>query len=1010
MQHTDAVPSNSKKTATRVIWALGICWVFALGASLAFNWVQMNRSLMRLAQSEVVSSFNKDAVYRRWAAMHGGVYVPPTDRTPPNPYLSFIPDRDVTTTGGKHLTLMNPAYMTRQVHELGFEQYGLVGRITSLDPLRPENAPDAWEAEMLLSFGRGEKEALSVETIDGQPYVRYMRPFVTETSCLKCHGHQGYEVGDIRGGISISAPLAAYKLAGAEQQRSLLMAHGIIGGLGLIGLWAGAGALRRSGRRMEQKSAQFQSLFMNSPVSIIVHDPETGAILDANARAWASYGFSSLEELRGNAFWLEPPHAFDNALAWIRKADREGPQQFEWLSGKASGELFWEYVHLGPILINGEKKIMAVSIDVTERKQAEEALIHSRDLLRYIIDHANSAVAVHDRNLRYLYVSQSYLDQYHVKDRDVIGRHHYEVFPDLPQKWRDVHQRVLAGEVLRADRDPYHRADGSVDWTRWECRPWYEADGSIGGLIVYTEVITERVMAEQELLEREAKYRLLAENTADCIWMMDMDLVFTYINPAIEKMMGFEPDEWIGSRLSDHCSQERFEQMSGLVMEALQRLPEATPVLFETEMLNKDGKGVPLEMRSKFVMDQDGKPIALQGVARDISERKKHEAERERLRTQLTQAQKMESIGRLAGGVAHDYNNMLSVISGFAELGMEKTAPGDPLRADLEEILRAARRSANITRQLLAFARRQTISPRVIDLNDTVEGMLKMLRRLIGEDIDLSWQPAPGRHYVRMDPSQLDQILANLLVNARDAIGDVGKVTIETGRVRFDEAYCAEHPGFMPGDFVLLAVSDNGRGMDRQTLDNLFEPFFTTKGVGEGTGLGLSTVYGIVKQNEGFINVYSEPDKGTAFRIYLLRYRGETELDVPFDEEDAPRGRGETVLIVEDEAPILELAARILEEAGYSVLKASGPLRALALAETYKGGIQLLITDVVMPEMNGRDLARKLQALHPDLKVLFMSGYTANVIAHHGVLDAGVHFIQKPFSNRGLMQKVRAAL
>jgi two-component system sensor histidine kinase EvgS len=370
----------------------------------------------------------------------------------------------------------------------------------------------------------------------------------------------------------------------------------------------------------------------------------------------------------------------------------------------------------------------------------------------------------------------------------------------------------------------------------------------------------------------------------------------------------------------------------------------------------------------------------------------------------------MESVGRLAGGVAHDYNNMLSLIIGYAELALDKTSPGDALREDLDEILSAAQRSADITRQLLAFARKQTIRPKVIDLNETVEGMLKMLRRLIGEDIDLSWRPGTGRMPVFMDPSQVDQLLANLCVNARDAIGGVGKLTIGTGRVRFDEAYCADHAGFIPGDFILLAVSDDGCGMDKDTLANIFEPFFTTKSVGEGTGLGLATVYGIVKQNEGFINVYSEPGEGATFKIYLpLRGKEEGPAKAP-ETAEIPAGRGETVLIVEDETSILELVQMVLERLGYHVLAASTPGKAMALAEEHGGAVDLLITDVVMPEMNGRELAETMQTHYPKLKVLFMSGYTANVIAHRGVLEEGVNFIQKPVSNRELAVKAREVL
>ncbi|MCF8090491.1 MAG: PocR ligand-binding domain-containing protein, partial [Desulfotignum sp.] len=397
-------------------------------------------------------------------------------------------------------------------------------------------------------------------------------------------------------------------------------------------------------------------------------------------------------------------------------------------------------------------------------------------------------------------------------------------------------------------------------------------------------------------------------------------------------------------------------------------------------------------------------------LARTIEEHKRTQRERDKLQNQLLQAQKMESVGRLAGGVAHDFNNMLGVILGHTELALLQADENHELHDDLKEIQKAAKRSADITKQLLAFARKQTISPRQLDLNTTVESMLNMLGRLIGEDIDLVWKPAAHPWTVKMDPSQIDQILANLCVNARDAISGVGKITIETGIKTFDEEYCKEHLGFIPGDFVMLAVSDNGCGIKKDTLGNLFEPFFTTKEVGKGTGLGLATIYGIVKQNNGFINVYSEPGQGSTFKIYLPRLIAEEDTDKAVPEKKAAAGGTETILLVEDEPSILRMTRMMLERKGYSVLSAATPTEAIEKAKNHSGPIDMLMTDVVMPEMNGRDLSGKITDLYPDIRLLFMSGYTANVIAHQGVLDDGVAFIQKPFSMAEMTMKVREVL
>ena len=422
----------------------------------------------------------------------------------------------------------------------------------------------------------------------------------------------------------------------------------------------------------------------------------------------------------------------------------------------------------------------------------------------------------------------------------------------------------------------------------------------------------------------------------------------------------------------------------------------------ELTMRTKSGKAILLKYWGEIITVSGQKRLL--SIALDITEHRKVEH-------QLQQAQKMESVGRLAGGVAHDFNNMLSVILGHAYLALMEIDSSSPLFANLEEIRTAAERSADLTRQLLTFARKQAVAPKVLDLSDTVSGLLKMLQRLIGEDIHLVWQPKEGLWPVKVDPSQIDQILVNLCVNARDAIADIGKITIETGNSVFDEQYCAANMGFVSGEYVRITVSDNGCGMDRKTLARIFEPFFTTKCVGKGTGLGLATVYGAIKQNNGFITVNSEPDQGTTFSIYLPRHVDSAATNTCSGKIREPsRGGRETILVVEDEPAILMMTSLSLERMGYTVLRANATDTAISLAGEHNGEIHLLLTDVIMPVMNGRDLAHKLLSLYPQLKCLFMSGYTADVIAHHGVLDDGVHFIQKPFSVHDLAAKVRDTL
>ncbi len=526
--------------------------------------------------------------------------------------------------------------------------------------------------------------------------------------------------------------------------------------------------------------------------------------------------------------------------------------------------------------------------------------------------------------------------------------------------------------------------------------------------------LRRRVRRQTDTIRREHQSKAaierrcynLIENARDMICTLDLNGVLLSLNLAGEEISGYGRQEIIGHAVSRMLAPESGRRLAEVL--SLASHGEEPPAC-EWEIIAKDGRRVLLDVSLRVIKEMTT-PVAIEGIARDITERKRAEQEKARLEDQLRQAQKMESVGRLAGGVAHDFNNMLGVILGHTELALQQVDPEQPLHGGLTEIRKAASRSVDLTRQLLAFARKQTIAPKVLDLNDAVAGMLTMLERLIGEDIHLVWRPGVDLWPVKVDPSQIDQILANLCVNARDAIAGVGTITIGTGNSALDDASCADVPGLEPGEYVRLIVSDDGCGMDKETAAQIFEPFFTTKSVGEGTGLGLSSVYGAVKQNDGFISVDAGSGAGTTFTIYLPRHA--VTIEQPEAESAAgPAMRGhETILLVEDEPAILRMATVMLEQQGYTVLAAHSPEEAIRLAREYAGEIQLLMTDVVMPKMNGRDLARNLLSLHPHLRSLFMSGYTADIIAPHGVLDEGMCFIEKPFSLNDLAAKVRETL
>jgi PAS domain S-box-containing protein len=539
--------------------------------------------------------------------------------------------------------------------------------------------------------------------------------------------------------------------------------------------------------------------------------------------------------------------------------------------------------------------------------------------------------------------------------------------------------------------------------------PILDINGDIRGVVLVFRDVTDEYRVAEELIASEEKYRRIVEETGDLITRTDPNGRFTYVNHCTERIFGFPPEECLGKSAFAFVHPEDLEKTEKWFSDCINN--QLWRSSFENRQLNQITHEIfHLLWTCNFHYEDNGHLQLVHGVAHDITERKRIEEEKSKLEIQLLQAQKMESVGQLAGGVAHDFNNMLGVILGHTEMIMEQLDPSQPLYADLEEIHKAASRSTDITRQLLAFARRQTVAPKVIDLNDTIEGMLKMLRRLIGEDIDLAWFPGSGLWPIKMDPSQIDQILANLCVNARAAIAGVGKLTVETSNSTFNNEYCGEHSGFVSGDYARITVTDNGCGMDKETLAHIFEPFFTTKGVGEGTGLGLATVYGAIRQNNGFVKVCSELGQGTTFTIYLPRHISQAGPVPLASVATLPQRGNETILVVEDEPVLLKMTTTMLQHLGYTVLTAATPHEAINLVGKHSGDIHLLLTDVVMPGMNGRDLAKNLLLNNPHLSCLFMSGYTSDVIALQGILDEGIQFIQKPFSKHDLANKIRTVL
>ncbi|MBU1105120.1 MAG: DUF3365 domain-containing protein [Candidatus Riflebacteria bacterium] len=1028
-------------------------WIVMLGLSLTWNWIFTERALTTIAETETAAACNKDATYRRWASMHGGVYVPPTAKSPPNPYLTYIADRDVTTVDGKKLTLINPAYMIRQVHELGEELYGLRGHITSLDPLRPENAPDEWEARALKAFETGSKEVSSIEMIDGQSYLRFMRPLTTEASCLKCHEHQGYKIGDNRGGISISTPLAPYEKVASHQRVQIAIAHALVGLLGLLGIWFSGIRLSRSARKIRETEdllriagdlaslggwriliSESRAEWSNEVAAI--HEKESPFSLAVDE--WYKYFLPEFQEKVKGIFaaCAQNGTAIDEELPIITGSDR----------------LVWVRI-IGEAERDSSGKIVAISgacQNVTKRKLAELALNDSleanklqlernqaivevlqfstNDPQKFLDNALANAIALTDSKIGFIFFYDEDKKQFVLNSwsRDVME----ECNVANPQTCYELDKTGFWGEAVRQrksiilnnfqSKNPLKKGlpAGHVQLSRFLAVPVFyneqivalvgvanktsdydEAD--VLQLTLLMDVVwqsLETVKNRDALHKSEERFHSLFEKAPLSYQSLDESGNLIEVNEAWLDLLDYTREEVIGKWFGDFLAPEFVQAFR----ERFSVFKDQGKVRSELGMLTQKGKRRLIMIEGRIATDTSGRFKHTHCILQDITRQRN-------LEDQLRESQKMESIGILAGGVAHDFNNQLGVILGYTEMAMNSIAPEDPLHKDLKEVFDAARRSTEITRQLMAFARKQVISPEVLNLNDAVDGIVKMLGRLVGEDIRIIWHPKTQLWPVKIDPAQIDQILANLCVNSRDAIPGVGTIIIETDNVTIDESISLEYAYFVPGDFILLSVKDNGSGMNRETLTHIFEPFFTTKGVGKGTGLGLATIYGIVKQNGGFVNAESEPGKGACFKIYLPRHVAEAE-PVQLNNVTDLSSKGETILLVEDEDSIRKMSKMMLERLGYIVLAARTPAEAIQLAEKNSDSVSLLMTDVVMPEMNGRDLAMRINSICPGIKNLFMSGYTSNVKVNHDILDGNLNFLQKPFSMKGLADKVRQAL
>jgi PAS domain S-box-containing protein len=650
-------------------------------------------------------------------------------------------------------------------------------------------------------------------------------------------------------------------------------------------------------------------------------------------------------------------------------------------------------------------RLVCTGRDITERKQTEGALLNAAQQWRTTFDGISDMVCLLDPEGRILRCNKAMANLLGKPFSEIIGRTHWEIvygttapIQECPvMRMRETHRRQTAILPIN-DRWFNIAVDPLLD----------ETSGLIGAVHIMSD-ITERKLAEEALQRSEEKYRTILENIEEGYYEVDITGNFTFFNDSICRIWGYPKEELIGMNDRQYTDQENAKKLFQTFNNVYTTGEPARG--FGWEIIRKDGTKRYIEASVSLQKDSSDKPIGFRGIIRDITERKRAEEERLALQEQLRQSQKMEAIGQLAGGVAHDFNNLLTVIHGYSELILTNLDENSRLHQDVREIIHASERASSLTGQLLAFSRKQVLQPKVLYLNAHVSNMDKMLRRMIGENIELMTLLAKDLGRTKADPGQIEQVILNLAVNARDAMLNGGKLTIETANIELDENYARSHIGVTPGHYVMLSVSDTGVGIAREVKERIFEPFFTTKEKGKGTGLGLSTVFGIIQQSGGNIWVYSEPGLGTTFKIYLPRIEEDTESLKPSAVSTKSLQGSETILLVEDEEIVRKLACTILQKNGYKVLEAPNGEEALRIVQGQNGNpIHLLVTDVVMPGMSGRQLADHLERLRPEMKILYISGYTDNAIVHHGILDEGMNYIQKPFTIEGLARKVREVL
>jgi len=752
-------------------------------------------------------------------------------------------------------------------------------------------------------------------------------------------------------------------------------------------------------RRMAEEALVRLAAIVESSQDAIIGTDLTGRIMSWNKGAELMYGYPAAEVIGRRVSTLAPPERADEIpqmMTDLRAGRRI--QNFETVRRSKTGKLIDVSLSVSPVLHSDGTVIGASAIarDITARKLADEALRKANETSIYA---SPVPIIAADAESRVTMWNPAAEALFGWSEREVAGNPNPTIPEDDSMEAVILHSKLLAGETLTGIEVRRQKRDGSIVEVSLSAAPIWDESHNVKGILGFLTDVTERKSAEEALRQAEQKYRTIFENAVEGIYQTTPDGRYISANSALARMLGFDSPEELISARKDIGTQEYVD--SEMRAEFVQKMEtEGVVQNFEYQAYRKDGKIIWVSENAHTVYDREGQTLYFEGTVQDTTRHRE-------LEQQLRQMQKIEAIGRLAGGVAHDFNNILMAISSYAEL-LDQKLTNDATRRYVHEIVKATDRGSSLTQGLLTFSRKHVFSPKVIDLNKLIAEQIKMLKRLIAENIELRFIPGTSSGLVKADPGQIEQVVMNLVINARDAMPDGGRLVIETGNVELDGADCpTDHQG-KGGEYVMVAVSDNGCGMDAETKSHLFEPFFTTKEQGKGTGLGLAIVFGIVKQSGGQIFVQSEPGLGTTFKVYFPFVSA--ALQVPNPDHEVPVSGFETILLVEDEESVRESTAEYLTENGYTVLKARGGPEALQMAERYHRPIDLLLTDLVMPQMSGRELSERITTIRPEIRIVFMSGYSNNLLSNQQVLDPKHALLQKPFRLAVLGRRLREVL